>query len=245
MRSNLYIVTGGSRGFGRSLVLQLLKQNHQVISLARTQISQKDLGSHSKSLVQYRVDFSKNFQKKVTALFKKISLKNIQSVFLINNAGVIEPIDRVEKLKADQVEQHLKINLLAPMVLSQIFLEVFKSISPKVIVQITSGAATRTVEGWSVYCAGKAGLNMFNEVLALQMQNDTSFKAIGYSPGIMDTDMQSKIRSRSVKQFPDVDGFKKYKTEKKLRSPDYVASDLLRILMRISELKSGQVYRVS
>ncbi len=244
MKSSLYLVTGGSQGLGRSIVLQLLKQNHKVISLARTSIPKRDLSDNVKNLIQLKIDFSQNFQKKLTSTLKKIPSTKLEEVFLINNAGIIEPVDRIENLKTDQVERHLKINLLAPIIMSQIFLSVFAKVPQKTIVQITSGAATRPVEGWAVYCSGKAGLDMFNEVLALQHQNDNNFKAIGYSPGIMDTAMQTKIRSTTAKQFPDVAEFKKYKTEKQLRSTDYVAADLLSIINDPTNLKSGQVYRV-
>lgn len=249
MKSDLYIITGASSGFGKSIALQALKKKHFVISLSRSTWPQKEIQKFSQNFFQIQIDFSKPFQKKAEFQLKKvlssIDFKNIQRAYLINNAGVVEPIDRIEKLTEKNMIQHLQINLVAPAIMTGLFLRFFsqKKIE-KIVVQITSGAATRPVEGWSVYCAGKAGLNMFNQVLSLQQQPEISFKAVGYSPGVMDTAMQNQIRTRTSKQFPEVSVFKKYKAEKQLRSTDYVANDLMNLIENPQKLQSGQIYRV-
>lgn len=236
MSRNLYIVTGGSHGLGKAVVMELLDRNQKVLSLSRTPLPKKN------NLQQIKIDFSKPFQSRLQTQLKKI--KNFDHIYLINNAGVIEPIGRIESLKEKEIIQHLKINLIAPIIMTQLCLKIFGN-KNRVIVQITSGAATRPIEGWSVYAAGKAGLNMFNQILALQMQSETSFKCIGYSPGVMDTRMQAQIRKASIQQFPDVKEFKKYQKEKTLRSPKRVSQDLLKLLETPEKLVSGEVYRVS
>lgn len=244
MKNDLYIVTGGSHGFGRSIVLELLKRNHQVISFSRSALPNADIKIYGKQFSQVKIDLSKNFQSKVQNYLKKVNLKNINSVFLINNAGMIDPIDRVENLKETDLVKHMHVNLVAPIVMSQLCMKKFKS-QLKIITQITSGAATSPVEGWAAYCAGKAGLDMFNRVLAEQMKDNLDFKAIGYSPGIMDTNMQKNIRSATAGQFPNIEEFKKYKSQNQLRSTDLVAQDLLKVMADFKNLKSGHVYRVS
>lgn len=250
MKNKLYIVTGGSNGLGRSIVLNLLEKNHFVISLSRSMLPPDDVEMYGHTFFQTKVDFSKTFstsvQKILQKIILKIQLKNVDEIILINNAAIVGPIDRIEKLTEKDIAQHMQINLTAPIVMTQIFLNLtskFKGL--KTVVQITSGAATSPVEGWSLYCAGKAGLNMFNQVLSLQKGQDAKFKSVGYSPGIMDTNMQKNIRSTSKSQFPQLEDFKRYKTEKQLRTPDYVAGDLLRILSDRSKLVSGNIYRVS
>lgn len=250
MKNKLYIVTGGSNGFGRALVLNLLEKNHFVISLSRSTLPKEDIEMYGATFFQSKVDFSKTFSTGVKNSLKKalakIHLKNIDEVVLINNAAIVGPIDRIEKLNEKDISKHMQINLSAPILMTQIFLDLFSKFKGfKVVVQITSGAAVNAVEGWALYCAGKAGLNMFNQVLAVQNREDQNFKAIGYSPGIMDTNMQKNIRSVKKNQFPQIEDFKRYKSDKQLRTPEYVAADLLRIISDRSQLITGNIYRVS
>lgn len=244
MKNNLYIITGGSNGFGRSLVLNLLNENHTVISISRSSLEKAE------NLFQIKTDFSKTFaqktEKSLNSILLKIKNKKFDQVILINNAAVVHPVARIEKLKEKDIQKHMQINLNAPISMTQIFLNIFeKKKAQKIVVQITSGAAVSAVEGWAAYCAGKAGLNMFNQVLALQFAKDANFKAIGYSPGIMDTNMQKNIRAVSAKDFPNVNEFKSYKTENKLRSTDYVANDLIKVISDFSKIETGAIYRVS
>lgn len=250
MKNKLYIVTGGSNGFGRAMVLNLLEKNHFVICLSRSLLPHADVEMYGHTFFQAKIDFSKSFSTSAKNTLKKfitkMNLKNIDEVYLINNAAIVGPIDRVEKLNEKDISKHMQINLSAPILMTQIFLDLFSKFKGfKTVVQITSGAAVSPVEGWALYCAGKAGLNMFNQVLALQYREDQNFKTIGYSPGVMDTNMQKNIRTAKKSQFPQLEDFKRYKNEKQLRTPEYVTEDLLRILTDRSKLITGNIYRVS
>ena len=78
----------------------------------------------------------------------------------------------------------------------------------------------------------------------MQNRGDQNFKAMGYSPGVMDTNMQKNIRTAKKSQFPQIEDFKRYKNEKQLRPPEYVADDLLRIMSDWADIETGHTYRV-
>src|SRR6185436_10822491 len=72
------------------------------------------------------------------------------------------------------------------------------------IVNVSSGAAYRPLEGWSSYCAAKAGLAMMTQSIALETAG-SGICLFGFSPGTIDTDMQVKIRASGlnpVSQIP-------------------------------------------
>ena len=75
------------------------------------------------------------------------------------------------------------------------------------IVNVSSGAAYRPLEGWSAYCAGKAGLAMLTRAIALETAGK-GIRVFGFSPGTIDTEMQVKIRASGmnvISQIPRAD----------------------------------------
>ena len=62
---------------------------------------------------------------------------------------------------------------------------------------MSSGAAHRALEGWSAYCAGKAGLAMLTRSLHLEARR-AGVRVHGFQPGVVDTDMQAPIRHSGI-----------------------------------------------
>ena len=69
------------------------------------------------------------------------------------------------------------------------------------IVNVSSGAAHRPLEGWSAYCAGKAGLAMVTRSIQLETPG---IRVFGFSPGTIDTDMQVKIRASGMNMISQI-----------------------------------------
>src|SRR5437868_13543327 len=64
------------------------------------------------------------------------------------------------------------------------------------VINISSSAAHRALEGWSAYCCAKAGLAMLTTALALETTR-SGVRVFGLAPGVVDTDMQVTIRASS------------------------------------------------
>ena len=71
------------------------------------------------------------------------------------------------------------------------------------IVNVSSGAALRPLEGWSAYCSGKAGLAMLTQAIALETQGK-GIRVFGFQPGTTDTDMQVLIRASGINQISQI-----------------------------------------
>ena len=65
------------------------------------------------------------------------------------------------------------------------------------IVNVSSGAAIRPLEGWSAYCSAKAGLHMLTRAIALETAGK-GIRVFGFQPGTTDTDMQVLIRASGI-----------------------------------------------
>ena len=180
---DLYVVTGGSKGLGLALVEKVLSEGHMCLSISRSGNSELKTKYSASQFLEIKFDLIKKFSlftKKFDPLLKKINFRKVQNVFLINNAAQIEPVAPVGSLNAQQIEQHYYLNVTFPVLLTNHFLGLkLKSQGLQTIVQISSGAASFAITNWSVYCSGKAALEMFNDVMQIQLQNNKKIKAYG------------------------------------------------------------------
>ncbi|WP_026569086.1 (S)-benzoin forming benzil reductase [Sediminibacillus sp. JSM 1682029] len=246
----LAIVTGASRGLGAALTKRLLLQGMNVIGISRK--DNKELRETAEQYQEhyhyYTCDLA-NIQD-VEKVFKQVADKafdgTFEKVFLVNNAGVVSPIDTAGNYDVSALTNHIQVNQLAPMTTTSLLIaEAEKSSIPLVVVNVTSGAANRSVYGWSAYSSTKAAINRFTQTVALEQNaKETGNKAVLYDPGKMDTDMQGAIRSSSEEQFQDVEQFKQLKQENQLRGAEIVADHLVSVLNLGVRLESGKIYSI-
>jgi benzil reductase ((S)-benzoin forming) len=246
---NHYIITGTSRGLGEALVQLLLQPNNKIYCLSRTKNMDllEKASERSIDLPYFEVNVGNvsEVEGALREVFHSIENQMIDSITLINNAGMIEPITTVGNMSSQDLELNLTTNLLAPMVLTNLFLGfIGKLEGRKTIVNVSSGAANRPISGWSAYCSTKAGLDMFTKTVGLeQVREENPTTVISFSPGVMDTAMQSTIRSKAKQDFETVETFQGYKEQGMLRTPIFVAETLLKLIQE-PELVNGKVYDI-
>lgn len=219
------LITGGSKGIGKALLDKFLHEGFLCVSFSRS--SSK---INNDNLKEVFVDLSDNqnllseFQKTIEG----IDFTDCRQLVLINNAGVINPIDSVGNLSNIDVLDSFSVNLLSPILLTNIFAELFQVHNiEKYVVNISSGAANYAIKSWSVYCSAKASLDMFSKVFNEEQQlKSYPFKVITFYPGKVDTSMQSTIRTVPQERFQDVDIFKEAKVKGSLLTPNYVSNQI-------------------
>jgi NAD(P)-dependent dehydrogenase (short-subunit alcohol dehydrogenase family) len=153
---------------------------------------------------------------------------------LINNAGAIGHLGPVDDAPADSLLQGLAINLQAPVLLSSVFLKHTRTWHlPRKILNISSGLGRRPMAASALYCAGKAGLDHFTRCLALdEALHANPAKVVSLAPGVIDTDMQTDLRSAKGAGFPDQHMFVQMKNNGALTTPAVAAAHILAYLQR-------------
>ena len=112
-----------------------------------------------------------------------------------------------------------------------------------VLVNISSGAATTVYAGWAVYCASKAAVDQLTAVVA-EEEKDEGLRAYSLAPGLIDTDMQAKVRAASAQSFPAVEKFVEAKRNGTFNTPSWVADAILELAFGDAGVASGGVVRV-
>ena len=106
----------------------------------------------------------------------------------------------------------------------------------KIVVNVSSGAAVKIVDGWSGYSSSKAALNQMTMIA--QQESDLKnlgFKMFALSPGIIDTPMQESIRAASQNEFSGLSKFQSFKDNGELSTPDEVAKKVLFLINNPSD----------
>jgi len=122
---------------------------------------------------------------------------------LINNAGVIEPIGRLAEADPAQWAQNIQINLTGAFNMARAALPGMIDGGSGAIVNVSSGAAHRPLEGWSAYCSAKAGMAMLTRAIHLENHGE-GVRIYGFAPGTVDTDMQVQIRASGINQISQI-----------------------------------------
>lgn len=219
------LITGGSKGIGKALLNKFLHEGFFCVSFSRSSSR-----INNNNLKEVFIDLSDN-QSLLNEFQKTISDKdftNCRQLILINNAGVINPIDNVGNLSNNEIINSFSVNLTSPILLTNSFVETFQNHDiEKYVVNISSGAANYAIKSWSIYCSAKASLDMFSKVFNEEQQfKSCPFKVITFYPGKVDTSMQSIIRDVPQERFQDVEIFKEAKVKGSLLTPNYVSSKI-------------------
>ncbi len=223
-------LTGHSRGLGRAILDHYLAQDKVVVY----GFSRNKLHLSHPNFQEWEVDFTNlaDIEKKVGTIFSRVKADRY---LLINNAGWIGEIKPVGKLKSQGMQAAIHLNLLAPMLLTNSFVDAFREVpGQKIICNLSSGAAYSPVSGWAAYCSSKAGLDMFAKVADEDLR-PFGFRVFSIAPGKVDTAMQAEIREAKVEDFPSLERFKSYFQQGELADTKAVATQLAYVLSHPSE----------
>ncbi len=190
------LITGASRGIGAEAARVFAEAGANVALVARSADSIADLaGEIGSSAVAIPCDISRYWE-------VAQAVENCVTAFggldiLINNAGVIEPIARMEDADPDGWGQAIDINLKGVFHGMRAALPVMEAAGAGTVLTVSSGAAHGPVEAWSHYCASKAGAAMLTMCLHKEMA-DKGIRAMGLSPGTVATQMQREIKASGI-----------------------------------------------
>jgi len=193
------IVTGASRGIGAATARALAEAGAAVLLLARSadraealaaEIREKGGRAHA---LQCDVSRWADVERAVRTGVEQFGRIDI----LVNNAGVIDPVGHMAESDPEAWGHAIDINLKGVYHGLRAVLPLMKAQGSGTVINISSGAAHAPLEGWSHYCAAKAGVHMLTEAADLECRAN-GVTVIGLSPGTVATEMQLAIRDSAM-----------------------------------------------
>lgn len=227
MNKRLVIITGSNRGLGKALVDVFLREETEdiIVGISRTYVEQS-----SPRYVDVGADLSsiEGCESVLLMLGQLIVQGAFGQVILFNNAGRLGEVMPSFQASPYDISQTIFVNQTAPMILQNGLLSIGSSQNVAVeIINLLSGAALKAYDGWGAYCSSKAGLLMATQVLGLEINlHQLPAKVWGFAPGVVDTEMQTNLRTLDSSQFSQVERFQRLFAEGQLRSPASVATFL-------------------
>ena len=183
------LVTGASRGLGRTLTHELVRRGWDIVvdardadALHRAEVTFEGSGSVT-ALVGDVTD--RGHREALAEAIDKAGLD-----LLVNNASHLGPSPQptLDRYPIDEFERVYEVNVIAPLALVQATLPQLRA-AAGTVVNITSDAAVEPYEGWGGYGSSKAALDQLTAILGAEEQ---SLHVYAFDPGDMRTVMQQE-----------------------------------------------------
>jgi NAD(P)-dependent dehydrogenase (short-subunit alcohol dehydrogenase family) len=241
------LVTGGSRGLGKSISLHLAGKGHDVIltyksNLAEAQDTVAQIEKMGRKAVALALDVSdhKSFASFSTQVKKVLTEKWQQNDFdfLVNNAGVGVNAPFMETTE-EQFDLLMNVHFKGTFFLTQKLLPVMKDGGR--IVNITSGLARFSLPGYAAYGAMKGAVEVLTRYLAKEL-GPRRITVNVVAPGAIETD----FGGGTVRDNPEVNKFIAGQTALgRVGLPDDIGGAVASLLSDDNQWINGQRVEVS
>lgn len=200
------LVTGASRGIGAATARHFTEKGANVVMLARNGQALQDLGAEIGSsggraiAVQGDVSRFADVAGAIDLAVERFGRLDI----LVNNAGLIEPIAHLADSDPETWSRIVDVNLKGVYHGLRAAIPEMLKVGGGVVVNISSGAATSALEGWSHYCSTKAA-TLSLTACAAKEYGPKGIRVVGLSPGTVATGMQTAIRRSGINPVSRLD----------------------------------------
>jgi NAD(P)-dependent dehydrogenase (short-subunit alcohol dehydrogenase family) len=197
-RSSIAIITGGSRGLGKSMALQLAERGVDSIITYRSGAREANevvqaIAEHGRKAVALELDVAQSasfaaFAERVRAELKQRWQRDSFD-FLVNNAGMGARVSFLETTEA-QFDEMANVHLKGVFFLTQKLVPLLADGGR--IVNISSGLARFTFPGSAVYAIMKGGVEVLTRYLAKEL-GPRKISVNTLAPGAIATDFNGGL----------------------------------------------------
>ena len=239
VKDRVAVVTGASRGIGRSIALALAAGGAKIVAAdislegCEALVAELAKGGTEGLAVQCNVAVTEDAERLVAAATEKFGRVDI----LVNNAGITRD-GLLMRMKDEEWDAVLNVNLKGAFVCTRAASKVMSKQRYGRIINIASIVGQMGNAGQANYCASKAGLIGLTKSVARELAR-RNVTANAVAPGFIATDMTEalpeKARQELAAQIP----------MERLGSADDIANAVLFLASDNSAYITGQVLAVN
>ncbi len=191
MASEIALITGASKGVGRSIAKKLAETGLTVFATARNvdqlESLKREIEGTNGNCIRYATELAEESQ--IVEMVNEILKEQLEIKVLVQNAGVAL-VGPVKDMPLSAWQQTLDVNLTAPFLLTQKSIPILSKNAH--IFFINSVAGNQAFPNWSAYCASKYGLKALADAIRMELA-PVGIKVTTIYPASIDTPMQDNI----------------------------------------------------
>jgi NAD(P)-dependent dehydrogenase (short-subunit alcohol dehydrogenase family) len=191
------LITGASRGIGAACALACARDGWDVaVNYTRDSAAAERVAREVRALGRHAIHVQADVadEPAVLAMFARIDAELPPLRGLVNNAGIVDAMARVDQTSLARLQRMFEINVFGSFLCAR---EAVKRMSTKydgqggAIVNLSSVAAKLGGPGWYVdYAASKGAIDTFTVGLAREVAQE-GIRVNAVRPGIIDTDIHA------------------------------------------------------
>ena len=195
-------MTGGSRGIGRAIALELAASGHRVVvtcqkDLARAEETAREIADRGGESVAVQADVRSADQ--VKALGERVAKDFGGADVLVNNAGIIKDA-LFPFLREEDWDAVMDIDLKGAFRMTKSVIRGMLHRKWGRVINIVSVSGISGHAGQTNYSAAKGGLIAFTKALALEMATH-GITANAVAPGLIDTEIVAHLKEEARREF--------------------------------------------
>ena len=226
------LITGGSRGIGKSLCLAFAKNGSNIIFTylrSKTESEKLTKKIKDKGVKVEAIKINLKSTKEIEKLYNFLVSKKMKVNFLINNAA-----SGVMKNSLDTTEKHwdwtLDINAKAPWILSKKIAKIMPKNSR--IINITSPGSSKVLKNYFSIGVSKAALESLTRYMAVDLA-PKGINVNSISPSLIETD--------ALKYFPNQEDIKSILERKNPKGKKLTPDDIAEVAVLLCQEKSNMI----
>jgi NAD(P)-dependent dehydrogenase (short-subunit alcohol dehydrogenase family) len=243
LQGQVAIVTGAGRGIGRAAALALAQAGAAVVLAARSNDEIHNLADeikhHQGQALAIPIDVSDVAQVDYLLVLTLRAFGKVD--ILVNNAALVYPLGKVWETSPLAWQKLIAVNVIGPYLCARAVLPQMLDRGTGRVINLSSAAADSSLEGLSAYCASKAAVERFSNILATEVKH-TDIVVTTFRPGVVDTPMQAEIRRTPAHLFPKVNHWEALHSQGRLRPPETPGYALLWLASHFAQDCNGQLF---
>jgi NAD(P)-dependent dehydrogenase (short-subunit alcohol dehydrogenase family) len=189
LEGRVALVTGASKGLGREIARAYAGRGARLVLVARGEEALRAVEAElaaTTEVLAVAADVSEEAERIVEGAIRRFGRVDV----LVNNASELgpSPMPALEAYRWQDLERVLRVNVLAPLHLTQLVLPGMRARREGVVINVTSDAGVEAYAGWGGYGASKAALEHLSRTLAAELEG-TGIRVYAVDPGDMNTEM--------------------------------------------------------